>query len=143
MLDVLRERLTEDFPTLRVGGYWSPSRSELANSDENAALIEQIRATGIDLLVVGLGKPRQEVWIDAYAELTGARVLLAFGASADFLAGQVTRAPQWLRDHGLEWCYRLAQEPRRLGKRYLVQGPRAMTRLALEPVHTLTTTSWV
>ncbi|HEU4998141.1 MAG TPA: WecB/TagA/CpsF family glycosyltransferase [Lapillicoccus sp.] len=143
MHDVLRERLAADYPTLRVGGYWSPTRAELGDSDANATLIEQVRAARVDVLVVGLGKPRQELWIDAYAELTGARVLLAFGASADFLAGQVTRAPEWLRDHGLEWCYRLAHEPRRLGRRYLVQGPRAMSRLVFEPVHTLTPPSWL
>jgi exopolysaccharide biosynthesis WecB/TagA/CpsF family protein len=142
MLDVLGQRLANDYPTLRVGGYWSPTRSELGSSDANAELVEHIRTARIDVLVVGLGKPRQEMWIDAYAEVTGARVLLAFGASADFLAGQVTRAPQWLRDHGMEWCYRLAQEPRRLGRRYLVQGPRAMTRLVFGPVRTLTTTTW-
>ena len=143
MLDALRERLATDYPALRIGGCWSPTREELGDSDANATLIGQVRAARVDVLVVGLGKPRQELWIDAYAELTGARVLLAFGASADFLAGQVTRAPQWLRDHGLEWSYRLAHEPRRLGRRYLVQGPRAMSRLVFEPVHTLTTSHWV
>jgi exopolysaccharide biosynthesis WecB/TagA/CpsF family protein len=143
MLDVLCGRLAEEYPTLRVGGCWSPTRAELGDSDANATLIESVQTARVDVLVVGLGKPRQELWIDAYAELTGARVLLAFGASADFLAGQVTSAPQWLRDHGMEWCYRLAHEPRRLGRRYLVQGPRAMSRLVFEPVETLTTSSWV
>jgi exopolysaccharide biosynthesis WecB/TagA/CpsF family protein len=143
MLVMLRERLAVDYPTLRIGGCWSPTRAELGDSDANTNLIDEVRAARVKVLVVGLGKPRQELWIDRYAELTGARVLLAFGASADFLAGQVTRAPEWVRDRGLEWCYRLVHEPRRLGRRYLVQGPRAMARLTFEPVHTVTTGAWV
>ena len=63
-------------------------------------------------------------------QLTGSRVLLAFGASADFLAGRVERAPRWMQDNGLEWAYRLRQEPRRLARRYLVEGPPALTRIA-------------
>ena len=142
MLEVLGRRLDEDYPTLQVAGCWSPRRSELADADANARLVEEIRAAQVEVLVVGLGKPRQELWIDANAEMTEARVLLAFGASADFLAGQVTRAPQWLRDNGLEWSYRLAHEPRRLGRRYLIQGPRAMSRLVLQPVEILATATW-
>ncbi len=143
MLDVLQVRLASDYPTLRVGGCWSPTRRELADAEANTRLVEQVRSAHVDVLMVGLGKPRQEIWIDAFGELTAARVLLAFGASADFLAGQVSRAPTWVRDHGLEWAYRLAQEPRRLGRRYMVQGPRALTRLVVEPITVLETASWL
>ena len=64
-----------------------------------------------------------------YADDSGARVLLAFGAAADFLAGEVSRAPRWVQRAGAEWLYRLVKEPRRLGRRYCVQGPPAMWRL--------------
>ncbi|CQD09129.1 teichoic acid biosynthesis protein [Mycolicibacterium conceptionense] len=81
------------------------------------------------VLIVGLGKPRQELWIDRHGAATGAAVLAAFGAAADFLAGVVNRAPERYRRHGMEWMYRLNQEPRRLARRYLVQGPPAFAQL--------------
>ena len=89
----------------------------------------EVAAAGVDVLVVGLGKPRQELWIDRHGAATGARVLLAFGAAADFLAGSVRRAPKFMQDNGIEWLYRLGVEPRRLARRYLVQGPPALLAL--------------
>lgn len=127
--DRLRAALASRLPGLDVAGYWAPARSEVAAADGSARLTAEIRRTGAAVLVVALGKPRQELWIDRYAADTGARVLLAFGASTDFLAGSVDRAPDWMREHGLEWSYRLAREPRRLSRRYLLQGPRAWLRL--------------
>lgn len=126
MQEVLRQRLAHDYPTLSVTGYWAPEREELQDDELAYALARRVADAGVDLLVVGLGKPRQEVWIQRYGQASGARVLLAFGASGDFLAGQVQRAPDWARKNGLEWSYRLAKEPRRLARRYLVQGPPAV-----------------
>lgn len=134
MHTALRARLLERVPMLNIVGMWAPMRSELADHSANCQLSLNVRETKVDLLVIGLGKPRQELWIDKYGEATGARVLLAFGASADFVAGHVERAPQWTRDHGLEWAYRLVREPRRLARRYLVQGPAALSQLLLTPV---------
>src|SRR5439155_17039259 len=114
-----------------VAGYWAPQRSDLADARACSALAVQIRDAGVDLLVVGLGKPRQEVWCARYAAATGAKVCLAFGAAPDFIAGTVPRAPELLRSSGLEWLYRLLLEPRRLSRRYLLQGPRALCRLLL------------
>lgn len=124
-LETLRDQLTAQRPTLQVGGYWSPERAELTDPVRSTELAEKVRAAQLDILVVGLGKPRQERWIVDYGALTGARVLLAFGAVVDFLAGGVRRAPEPIRDHGLEWAWRLAMEPRRLARRYLVEGPPA------------------
>lgn len=92
-------------------------------------LADEIRQAAPDVLVVGLGKPRQELWIAEYGHLTGAKVLLAFGAVVDFLAGHVRRAPLWASSHGLEWAWRLMLEPRRLARRYLVEGPEAYVKL--------------
>ncbi|NQX06699.1 WecB/TagA/CpsF family glycosyltransferase [Rathayibacter sp. VKM Ac-2856] len=125
----LRARLAEERPDLVMAGLWSPSREELADATANAALVDSIRAAGVDLLIVGLGKPRQELWIDEHGPRTGAHVLLAFGAAVDFLGGSVRRAPQWVADRGVEWLWRLALEPRRLARRYLVEGPLAYARL--------------
>ncbi|QHF24743.1 WecB/TagA/CpsF family glycosyltransferase [Rathayibacter sp. VKM Ac-2804] len=127
----LRARLAEERPDLVMAGLWSPSREELADPAANAALVESIRGARVDLLIVGLGKPRQELWIDEHGPRTGAHVLLAFGAAVDFLGGSVRRAPQWVADRGVEWLWRLALEPRRLARRYLVEGPLAYGRLRL------------
>lgn len=125
----LRAVLAESRPTLRVSGTWAPSRAVVSDPVASRALAEEIRASRTDLLVVGLGKPRQELWVAEHGHLTGAHRLLAFGAVVDFLAGEVSRAPRWMADHGLEWSYRLAREPRRLARRYLVDGPVALARL--------------
>jgi exopolysaccharide biosynthesis WecB/TagA/CpsF family protein len=125
----LRATLAATRPSLRVGGWWAPPRKVVADPTASTRLAGEVRAAGIDVLVVGMGKPRQELWIAEYGEFTGARVLLAFGAVVDFLAGQVQRAPIWMARHGLEWSYRLVQEPRRLSRRYLVDGPVAYSHL--------------
>jgi len=125
LADVLAQR----FSSLDVAGYWSPDRSELADSDRSDQLAREIDGAKVDMLVVGLGKPRQEDWIDRHGLRTGATVLLAFGASADFLAGAVSRAPQLIQRHSLEWLYRLLHEPRRLSRRYLLEGPPSLLRL--------------
>jgi exopolysaccharide biosynthesis WecB/TagA/CpsF family protein len=122
---LLRERLRLERPTLQISGCWAPGADELADPVRSREIAEAIAAARTDVLVVCLGKPRQEVWISEYGGLTGARTLLAFGAVVDFLAGRVERAPRWVADHGLEWAWRLVLEPKRLAKRYLVQGPGA------------------
>ncbi|MFE6735671.1 WecB/TagA/CpsF family glycosyltransferase [Microbacterium sp. NPDC057650] len=121
----LRERLARDWPGIRFAGHWTPSREDLADDGAQRDLAERVRAEKVDILLVCLGKPRQEHWIDQYARFTGARVLLAFGAVVDFLAGRVSRAPGWIAGAGFEWAWRLLREPRRLARRYLVQGPPA------------------
>lgn len=125
----LHDALTAAFPELVIGGFWSPSRSELASAEGGAALAEQVGAVGVDLLVVGLGKPRQELWLAEHIARCDARVALAFGAAADFLAGTAQRAPEGWRRFGMEWLYRLLSEPRRLWRRYLLQGPVAVWRM--------------
>ncbi|MGO4230583.1 WecB/TagA/CpsF family glycosyltransferase [Arthrobacter sp. YAF34] len=119
---LLAEKFVRDQPGLQIAGMWSPARNALASGPDSEALARQIAESGVQLLYVGLGKPRQELWIDRYGGLTGAEVLLAFGAAVDFLAGRMGRAPKWVSDHGLEWGYRLALEPRRLAGRYLLGG---------------------
>ncbi|MBS4103475.1 WecB/TagA/CpsF family glycosyltransferase [Tsukamurella paurometabola] len=121
--------LAERYPALDVAGFWAPERVELDDPAASARLVAEIRAARPAVLIVGLGKPRQEQWIDEVGPGTGAHVLLPFGAAADFLAGTVSRAPSAWQRMGAEWLYRLLQEPRRLGRRYLVQGPRAVLRL--------------
>ena len=75
-----------------------------------------------DIVWVGLGTPKQERWMRDHQHLLSAPVLVGVGAAFDFHAGRVRSAPAWMGDHGLEWLFRLAQEPRRLWHRYLVRG---------------------
>lgn len=123
--DLLSTELASRYPNLVVSGYWAPDRDELSNHERSTQIALEIAHADTDLLVVGLGKPRQELWIAEHGRTTGARVFLAFGAAADLLAGRVTRAPQWVADQGAEWMWRLALEPRRLASRYLIEGPPA------------------
>lgn len=121
----LTRRLTTDWPTIDFVGHWTPARDVLSSRESSLALAAEIRAAGVDIVIVCLGKPRQEKWIDDYGAATGAGVLLAFGAVVDFLAGRVSRAPHWVCAAGFEWMWRLMLEPRRLARRYLVEGPPA------------------
>ncbi len=126
---LLRERFAVERPRLRLAGTWSPDRETVSHAAGSKRLAAQIADAGVDVLVVCLGKPRQEQWIAEHGAATGARALLAFGAVVDFLAGSSRRSPQWISDHGLEWAWRLSREPRRLARRYLVQGPPAYLRM--------------
>lgn len=123
--DRILTELAVSHPGLHISGCWAPTRDELRDPVRSDALAREIRDADTELLIVGLGKPRQELWIAEHGVATGSRVLLAFGAVVDFLAGRVSRAPQWMSRHGLEWAWRLGLEPRRLFTRYLVQGPPA------------------
>lgn len=98
----------------------------------NDAVVEDIRASGADLLLVAMGVPRQELWIDENLRRCGARVALGVGALFDFYSSAVPRAPRWMRTHGLEWVYRLYQEPTRMWRRYVVGNPQFMWRVVWE-----------
>jgi exopolysaccharide biosynthesis WecB/TagA/CpsF family protein len=111
-------RLQADHPRLQVVGAYAPPFRPLDEMD-NAEIIARIRAAAPDLLFVSFGCPKQEKWIARHYRELGVPVCLGVGATIDFLAGRVRRAPQWMRRTGLEWTYRLQQEPRRLFRRYL------------------------
>lgn len=119
------------FPGLRVVGTDAPPfRPPTAEEDE--AAVERINAARPDVVWVGLGCPRQERWMAAHREQLDAAVLIGVGAAFDFHAGRVPQAPRWLMRMGLEWLFRLLQEPRRLWRRYLLYNPLFVALLALE-----------
>jgi N-acetylglucosaminyldiphosphoundecaprenol N-acetyl-beta-D-mannosaminyltransferase len=93
-------------------------------SPEQLAIVERVRAARPDLVLVALGAPKQEFWIDEHMTEIAPAVSVGVGASLDFVAGTMRRSPRWMSKVGLEWAYRLAQEPRRLWRRYLIDDPR-------------------
>jgi N-acetylglucosaminyldiphosphoundecaprenol N-acetyl-beta-D-mannosaminyltransferase len=118
ILGLLAERIAKTFPELEVAGYESPSYKPIT-AQEDAESVARINSSGAGLVFVGLGCPKQEHWMQAHRGRVNA-TMLGVGAAFDFHAGAVSRAPTWMREHGLEWLHRLASEPRRLWKRYLV-----------------------
>ena len=101
-----------------------------ADGSVDPAVLERIRTAAPSLLLVGLGSPKQELFIDRYRPGLGSAVCFACGAVIDFLAGEFPRAPRWMVRTGLEWAYRLGREPRRLWRRYLVNDPAFLRILA-------------
>ena len=118
----LAEFLTAQFPGLIVAGLSAPPFGPLSQSDTDRHVAE-INAAKPDLVWVGLGCPKQEKWMSANSVALGDAVLVGVGAAFDFHSGRTRRAPEMLRRLGLEWAHRLANEPRRLWKRYLLLGP--------------------
>ena len=115
--DAWRRAWSARYPGLRVAGTLSPPFRTLSAAEEEA-IIAQINAAEPDYVWVGLGTPKQDLWLAANRARLHAPVLLAVGAAFDFLAGRRRRAPRWMQRSGTEWIYRLATEPRRLGSRY-------------------------
>jgi len=115
-----------------VGGYSPPFRS-LTNDEENA-LVQQVNEAKPDVLWVGIGVPKQEKWMARMRERLDVPVMCGVGAAFDFHAGRVPQAPPWMQDRGLEWIYRIAQEPRRLLPRYLYFNPRFVVAFARQYV---------
>jgi exopolysaccharide biosynthesis WecB/TagA/CpsF family protein/anti-anti-sigma factor len=104
-------------PKLQIAGHFSPPYAPLAQLDHDT-ICREIRAGRPDLLFVSFGCPKQEKWIDMHYRQLGVPVSIGVGATIDFLAGAVHRAPRWMQRSGLEWSFRLVQEPRRLAGRY-------------------------
>jgi N-acetylglucosaminyldiphosphoundecaprenol N-acetyl-beta-D-mannosaminyltransferase len=113
----LRRRLEERFPSLAIAGTYTPPFRPLT-PDEDRAVIEQIRASGADIVWVGISTPKQERWMAEHVGKVGAPVLIGVGAAFDFLSGHKPQAPRWMQRSGLEWLFRLCTEPRRLWRRY-------------------------
>ncbi|NJO53930.1 MAG: WecB/TagA/CpsF family glycosyltransferase [Bacteroidales bacterium] len=125
--ETLAQQLTQRHPGLQVAGIYSPpmrnvdADSPLSAEEEHE--IEIIKQAAPDIIWVGLSSPKQEYWMMKAAPRFSHGVFLGVGAAFDFHSGMVKRAPAWMRDNGLEWLHRLASEPRRLWRRYLVLAP--------------------
>jgi N-acetylglucosaminyldiphosphoundecaprenol N-acetyl-beta-D-mannosaminyltransferase len=130
-LDQLTASLGSQFPGMQIAGAHSPPYRHLS-SDEVDADIARINDARPDLVWVGLGMPKQELWMARYQSRLDAPVLLGVGAAFDFNAGTIKRAPQWMQSFGLEWSHRLVQEPQRLWRRYIVGNTRFLLMVGLE-----------
>jgi N-acetylglucosaminyldiphosphoundecaprenol N-acetyl-beta-D-mannosaminyltransferase len=106
------------WPAVQIAGTYSPPLGFDRNAAENEAIFARVAQASPDVLVVGLGAPKQELWVHKHRDRLAAKVALCVGATIDFLAGERRRAPLWMQDAGLEWLYRVASEPRRLAARY-------------------------
>jgi N-acetylglucosaminyldiphosphoundecaprenol N-acetyl-beta-D-mannosaminyltransferase len=127
--DLLTSKLRSRFPGLRIAGARLGPFRALAN-DEAEAIAEEINAARPDVVWVGLGVPVQEKWMAAMRDRLEAPVLVGVGAAFDFHSGLVRQAPDRMQRLGLEWAFRLAQEPRRLWRRYLRYNPRFVSSFA-------------
>jgi len=127
----LAESLKQRFPGMQTVGVYSPPFRRL-NAKEDDEVVALISRAAPDVLWVGLGTPKQERWMFEHAHRLQVPVLVSVGAAFDLLSGRRKQAPRWLRHHGLEWLFRLLQEPRRLWRRYLVYGPKFIAYLALD-----------
>ena len=127
----LVERLRARFPGLEVAGIYAPPFRPLSE-EEDKAVVQMIDDSGADIVWVGLSTPKQERWMADHLGRLEAPVMLGVGAAFDFHAGVIGRAPVWMRNSGLEWLFRLASEPRRLWRRYLVMAPKFLVLAALQ-----------
>ena len=121
--------LRQRYPGLRIVGGYSPPHRPLTR-EEQAAVVEEINRSRADVVWAGIGVPKQEKWMAKMRPDLEAPLLVGVGAAFDFHAGLVPQAPNWLQEAGLEWAYRLAQEPRRLGPRYVRYNPRFLAAFA-------------
>jgi N-acetylglucosaminyldiphosphoundecaprenol N-acetyl-beta-D-mannosaminyltransferase len=116
-------RLRHRFPGLQIVGGYSPPFRPLSD-EERDWVVDDINRSKADVVWVGIGQPKQEIWMRQFRDRLDAPMLAGVGAAFDFHAGLVPQAPSWMQATGLEWLYRLVQEPRRLWRRYARYNPR-------------------
>jgi N-acetylglucosaminyldiphosphoundecaprenol N-acetyl-beta-D-mannosaminyltransferase len=110
--------IRRQWPRVQVVGTYSPPLGFEDDAVENGRILAVVAAAAPDLLIVGFGAPKQELWVHQHHDQLGAKVALCAGATIDFLAGHRRRSPLWMREAGLEWLHRVITEPRRLAGRY-------------------------
>ncbi|SEH07123.1 Putative N-acetylmannosaminyltransferase [Candidatus Venteria ishoeyi] len=113
------QNMRKQLPDLRIAGY----QDGYFKAEASGQIIQQINDSGADILLVAFGVPKQEKWLHQHRHQLQAKVLMGVGGLFDFYAGCIPRAPQWLREIGMEWSWRLLQEPGRMWRRYLIGNP--------------------
>ena len=128
--ELLAKRMRAAVPGLCIVGTYCPPFRALT-TEEDAAVVARIRDSRADVVWVGISSPRQDIWMDSHLDRLPV-TMVGVGAAFDFLAGTVRRAPRWMQRSGLEWAHRLASEPHRLWRRYLVLAPKFVWLIARE-----------
>jgi len=129
--DELGEEMQRRFPKLKVAGAYCPPFREL-KPDEEQAILAHVNASGAQIVWVGLGSPKQDLWMAKYRPSLTPSLLVGVGAAFDFFTGRQAQAPRWMQRSGLEWLFRLATEPRRLWRRYLINNPKFLFHFSLQ-----------
>jgi len=117
-----KKHISEHWSLVNVVGTLSPEFGFDKDNKRSLEICATVNASNPDILVLGLGAPKQELWVTQYASQLSVDAVLCVGATIDFLANEKPRAPMWMRKAGLEWLHRVASEPQRLAKRYLVDA---------------------
>jgi N-acetylglucosaminyldiphosphoundecaprenol N-acetyl-beta-D-mannosaminyltransferase len=130
-LAALCETVARNYPGHRIAGAYSPPFRPLTPS-EDAAIVERINAARPDILWVALGMPKQDIWIHDRLKSLNVPVAIGVGAAVAFVAGTVSRCPEWMGRAGLEWLYRFLKEPRKLWRRDLFDGPHFLFHAGME-----------
>ena len=117
-------KLRQQYSGLHIVGTWCPPFGFENDPVQTGLIINDINSHNVDILFIGVGAPKQEKWADANIDRLQVGPILCVGASFDFAAGTTKRAPQWIQKIGFEWVWRLAGDPGRLWKRYLVRDSR-------------------
>lgn len=116
-LDILEKKLKQKYPNIKISGMYSPPFRKLTE-EEDKEIVNNINKVNVDFIWVGLGAPKQEVWMSDHKNRVNG-LMLGVGAGFDYHAGSISRAPKWMQNMSLEWLYRLMQDPKRLLKRYM------------------------
>ena len=132
-LEKLQANLKEKFPRIDIVDAYSPPFRPLT-PEEDAAIVKRIQASGAEIVFVGISTPKQEKWMAAHVESLPGVVMVGVGAAFDFHAGLLRQAPAWMQRNGLEWFFRLAVEPKRLWRRYVLETPRFLPLWALQRI---------
>jgi N-acetylglucosaminyldiphosphoundecaprenol N-acetyl-beta-D-mannosaminyltransferase len=130
-LKTLSGRVRREYSRHRIAGVFAPPFRNLT-PDEDKAIIERINAARPDVLWVGLGMPKQEVWIYERLDRLKVPVAIGVGAAFAFVAGTVQRCPEWIGRMGFEWAYRTLKEPKKIWRRTFMDGSRFLFRLGLD-----------
>jgi len=123
--------LSKRFPRLQIAGIYAPPFRPLT-SEEDDAVVREIEQAASDIVWIGLSTPKQERWMNEHRDRLNVSVLVGVGAAFDIHTGELRQAPRWMREHGLEWLFRLSLEPRRLWRRYIVYGSQFLFWVAIE-----------
>ena len=130
--DQAAKKLVEKYPGLKIAGTHSPPLGFEKKEETNRKVIDLVRDSGADICFVALGAPKQDLWSWRYHKEAGAKIFLGVGASFDFVAGTIQRAPVWMQRTGLEWTWRIMQEPSRMAHRYLIRDSKFLLLLFRE-----------